>query len=65
MTLSQRLCALTGHDYLRRYAPDRLSLVCVTCGLETVGWEVEGKYGARGQTEPVPTWGSTASSDRS
>ena len=29
-----------GHDYVLHYAPDKLSLLCVTCFAETCGWTV-------------------------
>lgn len=37
----QLRCGVTGHNLLIRYAPDRLSLQCTTCGYESPGWELE------------------------
>ena len=39
--MHQALCALGGHDYLRRVADNRIFLQCVTCGHETPGWRVD------------------------
>ena len=38
--LRQALCGLHGHDMLRRFEQDRMSLRCVSCGHETPGWEL-------------------------
>jgi hypothetical protein len=34
-------CALSGHDMLLHYEPDRLSLRCWNCGARTAGWRVD------------------------
>ena len=34
------MCGLRGHDSLRHYEQGRISLMCVSCGHETPGWEV-------------------------
>lgn len=39
--MHQALCALGGHDYLRRVADNRIFLQCVTCGHETPGWRID------------------------
>jgi len=36
----QLLCGIGGHDSLMHFERGRLSLVCVSCGHETPGWDV-------------------------
>jgi hypothetical protein len=36
--LRQAGCGLTGHEMIRRFEPQRMSLECLSCGLETPGW---------------------------
>lgn len=35
-------CGLHGHDALLHFEQGRLSLMCVSCGYETPGWDVGG-----------------------
>lgn len=35
------LCGLSGHDMLRHFEPDRLSLQCARCGAQTPGWTID------------------------
>jgi hypothetical protein len=42
ITVARRLrqagCGLTGHEMVRRFEPERMSLQCLSCGRETRGW---------------------------
>ena len=53
----QFFCGLRGHDSLLHFQRGRLSLMCVSCGHETPGWDV-GSLPARreraGQRPVVP-----------
>jgi len=40
------LCAADGHDLLMGFEPDRICLVCASCGYRSRGWEV----GPRGRS---------------
>ena len=42
----QFFCGLRGHDSLLNFERGRLSLMCVSCGHETPGWDV-GSLSAR------------------
>ena len=42
----QFFCGLRGHDSLLHFERGRLSLMCVSCGHETPGWDV-GTHSAR------------------
>lgn len=44
--LRQVICALHGHDLLLHFEHDRLSLRCATCGWESPGWTIEGRFTA-------------------
>jgi hypothetical protein len=35
-------CGLGGHDMMLRFEPERLSLLCQTCGEHTPGWTIGG-----------------------
>ena len=35
------LCAIRGHDMFLHFEPERLSLRCMTCGAETMGWRID------------------------
>jgi hypothetical protein len=35
------LCGLSGHEMLRHFEADRLSLRCAHCGAETPGWNID------------------------
>ena len=39
----QFLCALSGHEMVLRFEPERLSLHCLECGAATRGWTIEVK----------------------
>ena len=39
--LRQMMCGLHGHDAVLHFERNRLSLQCVTCGLESPGWAIE------------------------
>jgi len=43
------MCATRGHDTLLHIEPHRLSLRCVSCGHETVGWAL-GEPSVRNRT---------------
>lgn len=43
----QLLCGLSSHDALLHFEESRLSLVCVSCGHETPGWDL-----SRAPTQP-------------
>ncbi len=34
------VCAVHGHEFRWHFEPDRLSLLCARCGLETPGWRL-------------------------
>ena|SRR5947207_7711167 len=36
----QMVCALHGHDNLLQFEQDRMFLRCVSCGLQSPGWEL-------------------------
>lgn len=36
--LRRLLCGLMGHDMVKHFEPQRLSLRCLSCGAETRGW---------------------------
>jgi hypothetical protein len=36
--LRQARCGLTGHEMIRRFEPQRVSLQCLSCGHESPGW---------------------------
>jgi hypothetical protein len=38
--IRQAVCGLHGHDTMLKFEQDRLSLRCVSCGHQTVGWEL-------------------------
>ncbi len=40
--IRQFTCGLGGHDELLQFEAKRLSLVCVSCGHESPGWDVSG-----------------------
>jgi hypothetical protein len=35
------LCALRGHELVWHFEPDRLSLGCLKCGMNTPGWTID------------------------
>ena len=37
----QLLCGLRGHDVVRHFEPNRLSLRCLSCGYQTAGWNLQ------------------------
>jgi hypothetical protein len=41
--LNRLICWWYGHDYVQHFEPGRLSLVCVSCGESTPGWEIKKK----------------------
>jgi hypothetical protein len=48
-------CALFGHDMVRHFEPDRLSLRCLVCGAQSHGWTIDVNPAFRRRTEPVVT----------
>jgi hypothetical protein len=51
--LSRRLlCGLSGHEMVRYFEPDRLSLRCVSCGAQTPGWTIDVNPAFRRRTGP-------------
>lgn len=38
--LGQMLCGLSGHDLVRHYEQNRVSLACASCGHVSPGWEL-------------------------
>jgi hypothetical protein len=49
------LCGLSGHELLRHFELDRLSLRCARCGAQTPGWNIDVKPAFRKRTERVAT----------
>jgi hypothetical protein len=39
--LQQMMCGLHGHDAVLHFERNRVSLQCLTCGLESPGWTIE------------------------
>jgi hypothetical protein len=39
--LQQMMCGLLGHDAILHFERNRLSLQCLSCGLESPGWSIE------------------------
>jgi hypothetical protein len=39
--LRQAACGLTGHDMVRHFEPQRMSLQCLSCGAKTRGWALQ------------------------
>ena len=39
--IREAMCGLAGHDYLRRFAVNRIFLRCASCGHETPGWGID------------------------
>jgi hypothetical protein len=37
----QACCALRGHQLTLHFEPNRLSLQCLSCGMETPGWRID------------------------
>ncbi len=48
--IHQLTCSLSGHEEVFHFEKNRMSLVCISCGHESPGWEVSGK-------QPVVTAG--------
>jgi hypothetical protein len=38
--VSQRICALHGHDSVLHFEENRVRLRCTSCGYDSPGWEV-------------------------
>lgn len=38
--LRQASCGLTGHEMVRHFEPQRVSLQCISCGHESPGWSL-------------------------
>jgi hypothetical protein len=38
--IGQFICGITGHDRVRHYEQNRVSLVCASCGHISPGWEL-------------------------
>src|SRR5687767_15637559 len=49
------LCGLSGHEMLRHFEADRLSLLCARCGAQTPGWKIDVHPTFRRHTELVAT----------
>lgn len=46
--LRQASCGLTGHEMVRHFEPQRVSLQCLSCGHESPGWSLHdgrGRFG--------------------
>jgi hypothetical protein len=41
LQLRQFVCGLHGHDALKHFEQGRISLLCVSCGHETPGWDIK------------------------
>ena len=39
--MREALCGLRGHDNLLQFEPDRIFLMCVSCGHESHGWVLD------------------------
>jgi hypothetical protein len=48
------LCGLHGHDALLHFEQGRLSLVCVSCGYETPGWDLTSSARRASQSATTP-----------
>jgi hypothetical protein len=68
--LRQTACGATGHEMVRRFEPQRMSLQCLSCGAETAGWLLDqepDEPAARRRSgapalKPFPRAGSVAAS---
>jgi hypothetical protein len=40
MWIRRAICGLRGHDHLLQFGHERMSLMCVSCGHESNGWEL-------------------------
>jgi hypothetical protein len=38
--LGQMFCGLSGHDSMRHFESNRVTMRCVSCGHDTPGWEI-------------------------
>ena len=38
--MRRAMCAILGHSMLMHFEPDRLSLRCILCGMQTRGWNL-------------------------
>lgn len=38
--IGQFICGLSGHDRVRKYEQNRVTLVCTSCGHRSPGWEL-------------------------
>lgn len=47
--LRQFMCGLHGHDSLLHFERGRMSLLCMSCGYETPGWDVKSAATTRPQ----------------
>ena len=41
LKVRQGVCGLQGHDTLKHFGKNRLSLLCTSCGYESPGWELD------------------------
>lgn len=46
----QECCALRGHETVFHFEPTRLSLVCLRCGMQTTGWDIDVRAAFRSVT---------------
>jgi hypothetical protein len=49
------VCGLSGHEMLRHFEANHLSLRCVHCGAQTTGWNIDVRPAFRRRTERVAT----------
>jgi hypothetical protein len=42
-TVSQKLCALRGHDSVLHFEGNRVMMRCTSCRYDSPGWEVSGR----------------------
>ena len=56
LRLRHLLCGLGGHELVRHFEHDRLTLQCLCCGYQTGGWSLrpETLYGASSRIDNPP-----------
>ena len=52
-TMRTFFCGLGGHDLMRSFEPNRLSLRCTSCPYETPGWTLKERTRQTSSTRPL------------